>query len=94
MDIAFDWDPEKAEINERKHGVTFSEAATVFGDPLAIVLPDPRHSGAEERFVIFGRSNRDRLLVVMHTERGETVRIISTRVMTPHERREYAEGIA
>ena len=92
MEIAFEWDQEKAEINTRKHGVTFAEAATAFGDPLSVVLSDPRHSIGEERFVLFGRSDRSRLLAVMHTERGEKIRIISARLMTPREKREYAEG--
>ena len=92
MEIAFEWDSEKAEINDRKHGVTFVEAATAFGDPLSVILPDPRHSIGEERFVLFGRSDRSRLLAVMHTERGEKIRIISARLMTSRETREYAEG--
>ena len=92
MEIAFEWDSEKAEINDRKHGVTFVEAATAFGDPLSVILPDPRHSIGEERFVLFGRSDRSRLLAVMHTERGEKIRIISARLMTSREKREYAEG--
>ena len=71
MDLEFDRDPEKAEANARKHGVTFVEAATAFGDPLAITIDDPRHSVEEERFVLFGRSGRGRLLAVMHTERGD-----------------------
>lgn len=94
MEIAFEWDPEKAERNNRKHGVTFTEAATAFGDPLSVVLPDPRHSIGEERFVLFGRSDRTRLMTVMYTERGEEIRIISARLMTPREKREYAEGIS
>lgn len=89
MDIEFEWDPEKALGNERKHGVSFLEAATAFGDPLSVTVPDPRHSVGEERFVLFGQSGRGRLLAVMHTERGSKIRIISARLMTSREKREY-----
>jgi uncharacterized DUF497 family protein len=92
MDLDFEWDASKAETNARKHGVTFSEAATAFRDPLSVTVPDPRHSLREERWVLFGRSGQGQLLAVMHTERGPRIRIISARLMTPHERREYAEG--
>jgi uncharacterized DUF497 family protein len=89
MDIEFKWDPIKEEANIRNHGVTFTEAATAFADPLSITVPDPRHSITEERYVLVGRSNRGRLLAVMHTDRGEYIRIISARLVTSHERREY-----
>ena len=92
MDLEFEWDPHKAEANARKHGVTFSEASTAFRDPLSVTVPDPRHSLGEERFVLFGRSERDRMLAVMHNERGSRIRIVRARLMTPRERREYAEG--
>lgn len=92
MELEFEWDPVKAAANQRKHGVGFAEAATVFGDPLSVTVDDPRHSVEEERYVLFGRSERGRLLAVMHTERGATVRIISAREMTPQERREFQEG--
>lgn len=94
MDLTFEWDPDKAVANERKHGVGFDEAGTAFADPLSVSVPDPRHSAEEERFVLFGRSDRNRLVAVMHTERGEVIRIISARLATPRERREYAEGSA
>ena len=90
MDIVFEWDPTKAETNAHKHDVTFTEAATVFGDPLARTRADPRHSVGEERLVTLGQSRQGRLLVVAHTERGETIRIISARPATAHERRQYA----
>lgn len=93
METEFEWDPDKAAFNGRKHGVTFHEAATAFGDPLSVTVPDPRHSVGEERFVLFGRSGRGRLLAVMHTERGAVIRIISARQATPRERREYEEGL-
>lgn len=92
MDLEFDWDAAKAEANERKHGVSFLEAASAFNDPLSVTVDDPRHSIGEHRFVLFGRSGRGRLLAVMHTERGQVIRIISARLMTSPERREYEEG--
>jgi uncharacterized DUF497 family protein len=92
MSIDFEWDPAKAESNFGKHGVTFTEAATVFSDPLSVTVPDPRHSYGEERFVLFGRSHRARIVAVMHVERGTTIRIISARLATSRERKEYEEG--
>jgi len=92
MAYTFEWDPEKAEANARKHGVSFLEAATAFGDPFAITIDDVRHSVNEERFALLGRSERGRLLVVMHTERGHAIRIISARPATPRETRKYEEG--
>lgn len=89
MQLIFEWDPEKATSNLKKHGVSFEEAGTVFGDPLARLIDDPEHSQAEPRYVLFGRSNAGRLLAVMHTERGEAIRLISAREMTPKERRQY-----
>ncbi len=90
--MEFEWEPEKASLNERKHGVTFHEAATVFGDPLAITFADPDHSMDEKRYLTFGMSRLDRLLVVSHTERRGRVRIINARLMTRQERRIYEEG--
>jgi uncharacterized DUF497 family protein len=92
MDLEFEWDPDKAAANARKHGVDFDEAGTAFADPLSVTVPDSRHSISEERFVLFGRSDRGRVLAVMHTERGQAIRIISARLATARERREYAEG--
>jgi uncharacterized protein len=91
MALEFEWDLKKAETNLRKHGVSFVEARTVFFDPLARLVDDPEHSLHEERFVLFGRSDTGRLLAVMHTQRGETLRIISAREMTAKEKRQYAE---
>ncbi len=88
----FEWDTEKASSNVRKHGVSFEEAATVFGDPLALTFNDPDQSLDESRFLTFGISNFNRLLVVSHTERGTALRIISTRQMTRRERRIYEDG--
>jgi len=90
--MEYEWDPEKAEANKRKHGVSFHEAATVFGDPLAITFSDPDHSIDEYRYLTFALSKFDRLLVVSHSDRGDKVRIISARIMTRHERRIYEEG--
>jgi uncharacterized DUF497 family protein len=69
--VEFEWDPEKAVENERKHGVSFDEAATAFGDPLSLTISDPDHSDDEERFVLLGESYAGRLVVVVHTERQE-----------------------
>ena len=92
MVLVFEWDPEKDAVNERLHGVGFLEALTVFGDPLAGIRADERHSVYEERFVILGRSAQDRLLVVMFTERDEDrVRIFSARRATARERKSYEE---
>jgi uncharacterized DUF497 family protein len=92
MPIKFDWDPRKARRNLRKHGIDFDEASTVFADTLSITIPDPDHSEDEERWVTMGLSNRQRLLVVVHTEEAETVRIISARTADRLERRKYEEG--
>jgi uncharacterized protein len=85
----FEWDPDKADRNLEKHGVSFAEASTTFGDPLSVTIPDPRHSEGEERFVLFGMSEQGRLLAVVHTDREGTTRIISARLMTRHEREQY-----
>ena len=90
--MKFEWDPEKAAANIQKHGVTFQEAATVFGDPLAITFDDPDHSKNEDRHVTFGLSLQKRLIVVSHTERGVRTRIISARLMDRKERIIYEEG--
>jgi uncharacterized DUF497 family protein len=87
----FEWDPRKAEINFRKHRVSFTEAGTVFGDELAITVPDPDHSKHEDRFITIGWSNRRRLLIVSHTDRDDRIRIISARELTRNERKAYEE---
>jgi uncharacterized DUF497 family protein len=91
MALVFEWDNRKARQNLGKHGVSFEEAATVFGDPLSLTITDPVHSDHEERFIIIGESIQGRLLVVIHTERGDNIRIISVRVATPRERSAYEE---
>ena len=87
--LLFEWDEKKAVQNIKKHGISFEEAATVFGDPFSITIYDPLHSQNEDRFVILGMSNKNRLLVVIHTERGDRIRIISARKATKKERRQY-----
>jgi uncharacterized protein len=92
MALRFSWDPRKAASNRRKHGVSFEEAASAFADPLSVTVPDPDHSVAEARFLLLGRSDRQRLLVVAHAERGDEIRLISARLATCRERRQYEEG--
>lgn len=89
--LVFEWDRRKDTANRRKHGFGFAEASTVFGDPLSITIGDPDHTIDEARFVIVGMSERQKLLVVVHTVKGERVRIISARAATKHERRNYEE---
>ena len=92
MSLRFEWDPDKAAVNWDKHGVTFEEAATAFADSLSLTIPDPDHSAPKElRFVVLGLSFRDRLLVVVHVEQGDNIRIISARPATRAERRTYEE---
>ena len=88
----FEWDAEKAARNVAKHGVSFAEAATVFGDPLAITYFDPKHSHAEDRYLTFGHSSNGQLLLVSHIDRGDRTRVISARQMTRKERMQYEEG--
>jgi len=90
--LRFEWDPEKAAENLANHGVSFEEAATVFRDTLSATGSDPDHSFDEERFITFGVSTAARLLVVAHTDRDDTIRIISARPVTPRERKIYEEG--
>jgi uncharacterized DUF497 family protein len=88
----FEWDPAKDETNRRKHGVSFDEASTVFGDPLAVTISDPDHSENEGRFLTTGRSATDRLIIVAHTDRGARIRLISAREASRAERRTYEQG--
>jgi uncharacterized protein len=90
--MEFDWDAAKAALNLRKHGISFDEAATVFGDALAISFPDPDHSITEERLLTFGLSRENRLLVVSHTTRRLRIRIYSARRISRRERKIYEEG--
>lgn len=87
--LEFEWDPAKERANWRKHGVSFSEAIQVFGDRLASTVADPHHSHAEGRWLTFGTTFAGRGLVVSYTERGDSIRVISARPMTPRERNAY-----
>lgn len=87
--MRFEWDENKAARNLAKHGVSFEEAATVFGDSLSDTFDDPDHSTEERRFVIIGMSEQGRILIVAHTDEGEVVRLISAREPTRGEREFY-----
>jgi len=91
VSVTFEWDPVKARQNVAKHGVSFAEAATVFGDPLSLTISDPDHSRAERRFITIGLSSGDRLLVIVHTDRPDRIRLISARQATRAERKAYEE---
>jgi hypothetical protein len=90
--MEFEWDAAKPEINLRKHRLSFHEAGTVFGDPLATTFPDPDHSVGERRFVTIGATERGRLVVVAHVERGRKIRIVRARRAPRQERRFYEQG--
>jgi uncharacterized DUF497 family protein len=92
MALLFEWDPRKARRNLTLHGVSFDEASTAFRDPLSKTIDDPLHSEDEERFVLLGHSHRNRLLVVVHTERGDRIRLISARLAGNGERITYEES--
>ncbi|MEB3309916.1 MAG: BrnT family toxin [Snowella sp.] len=87
--MKFEFDPAKATTNLQKHGVSFEEGMTVFGDPLALTINDPVHSEREFRFLTIGMSDRQRLIVVSHTERKKQVRLISVRLATRQEKKQY-----
>lgn len=89
MGLKFSWDVVKARQNERKHRVSFREATTVFGDAFSVLEDDPDHSDSEERWLLLGLSERDRLLVVVFADRGDIIRIISARRADAHERNDY-----
>lgn len=91
--MQFEWDEQKAEANLKKHEVSFDEAKTVFDDLLFIIFADPDHSVEENRFIIMGESNQNRLLVVSYTERTPKTRLISARKATRAERKKYEEDI-
>ena len=90
--MRYEWDEKKAARNLVKHGVSFEEAVTVFGDPLSDTFPDPDHSYHEQRFIIIGSAESGKILVVAHTDDGQGVRIISARDATSGERKSYAEN--
>ena len=87
--MKFEWDPQKANSNLKKHSVSFHEASYVLGDPLSITYHDPDHSVNEHRFITVGMSRSGRVLMVAHTDRGDNVRIISARKTTRQEQRHY-----
>lgn len=90
MSLSFEWDARKAQSNLRKHGVSFEEAVSVFGDRFSRTIPDPLHSQpGEDRYVTLGETVRRRLVVVVHCDRGARIRIISVRKATPYERAAY-----
>lgn len=89
MALEFEWDPVKAELNLKEHGVSFDEATTIFRDTLSITISDPDHSDYEDRFIDIGMSHRTQLLVVSYTERNDKIRIISARRATRAERKNY-----
>ena len=91
MPLIFEWNEEKASSNKKKHKVSFEEASTVFGDLLSLTIPDPLHSKDEDRLVIIGQSEKQRLLVVVHVEHNSTIRLFSVRLATAHERTFYEE---
>jgi len=90
--MIFEWDEKKAKSNQKKHGVTFREASTVFGDPLSLTIHDPLHSDRDDRYVTIGVSSNSKTLVISHTDNDETIRIISARFATTNERKQYEEG--
>ncbi|MCC7372959.1 MAG: BrnT family toxin [Chloroflexi bacterium] len=91
--MEFEWDPEKAALNLRRHRVAFAEAITVFSDPLSVTDSDPDHSDDETRFIVIGTSGRGTLMMVVHTARGSRIRIISARALTRAERVQYERGL-
>jgi uncharacterized DUF497 family protein len=92
MSLTFEWDPKKAESNLEKHGVSFEEAATAFGDTLSVTIADPAHSEGELRFILIGMTSAQRLVVVAHTERGDNIRIVNARRATRKETQDYEQG--
>ena len=91
--MRFEWNSTKAQLNFSKHGISFEEASTIFGDPLSITSPDPDHSEEEARWISIGVSTNFKTIVVVHTDRAETLRIISARLATKRERECYEAGI-
>lgn len=91
MTLTFEWDEKKANENLEKHGVSFDEAKTVFNDPFSVTIYDPDHSIDEHRYIDIGLSSKGRLIVVSYIERGEKIRIISSRKATKKEQKDYEE---
>ena len=93
MPLTFEWDPRKERSNVAKHGVGFEQTSTIFGDRSSLTIPDPEHSLSEERYITMGRAVTGKLLVVVHTERGDNIRIINARRASRGERKVYEETI-
>lgn len=87
----FEWNNDKANLNLKKHGISFEEVVTVFWDECGLIISDPEHSESEDRFVLLGMSENQRVLIVVHCERGDSIRIISARAATKRERIQYEE---
>ena len=92
MSLLFEWDTKKARRNLKIHEVSFDEASTAFRDPLSRTIDDPLHSQEEERIVLIGNSQQGRLMVIVHAERGDRIRIINARLATKKERLLYEEN--
>lgn len=92
MPLNFEWDEIKAKSNLAKHDISFEDSCSVFGDPMSVTIPDPAHSQAEARFIVLGSNHQGKLLVVVHTERGDNIRIISPRRASRRERKNYEKG--
>lgn len=90
--MEFEWNTNKAAANLQKHGISFTEAATVLGDLLSVTFPDPNHSINESRFITIGLSNTGKIIILSHTDRGSRIRIISARKAARKEQRFYEEG--
>ena len=89
MELAFEWDEQKAKANQRKHSISFEEASTVFDDPLSVNFDDPDHSIEENRYLIIGLSDQSKFLFISYTDRDHKIRLISARLVSPKERRYY-----
>ncbi len=87
--LEFEWDVEKAAINHRKHKVSFDEAVSAFADTLSLTIPDPEHTEGEFRYLLLGMTSKSQLVVVSYTERNERIRLISARIATSRERKNY-----
>jgi uncharacterized DUF497 family protein len=92
MGLKFEWDRRKAVLNIKKHGVSFEEAAAAFGDPLSVTIHDPKHSDDEDRFLLLGETQDKKLVVVAHTDRKDTIRLINARPATRQEREDYEKS--
>jgi len=91
VSLTFEWDSMKAGENLRRHGISFEEASTAFQDPLSRTIHDPDHSDEEDRFLLLGQTDRGRLVVVSHTERGSRIRLINARIAERRERKTYED---